>query len=39
LRPSDTLWFGLEPICAGVFGVPVGLALGFIGSKLPAFKN
>ncbi len=39
LRPSDTLWFGLEPICAGVFGVPVGLALGFIGSKLPTFKN
>ena len=39
LRPSDTLWFGLEPICAGVFGVPVGLALGFLGSKVSALKN
>jgi len=39
LQPSETLWFGLEPICAGVFGVPMGLALGFIGSKLSSLKN
>ena len=39
LQPSETLWFGLEPICAGVFGVPMGLALGFIGSKLSPLKN
>jgi cation/acetate symporter len=34
LQPSDTLWFGLDPVCAGVFGVPVGLLLGAVGSKL-----
>jgi len=39
LQPSETLWFGLEPICAGVFGVPMGLALGFIGSRLSVLKN
>ena len=27
LQPSDTLWLGLDPVCAGVFGVPVALSL------------
>jgi cation/acetate symporter len=31
---SDTLWFGLDPVCAGVFGVPTGMLLGILGSKL-----
>ncbi len=34
LQASDTLWLGLDPVCAGVFGVPVGLMLGIVGSKL-----
>lgn len=34
LQAADTLWFGLDPVCAGVFGVPVGLLLGVAGSKL-----
>jgi cation/acetate symporter len=34
LQPADTLWLGLDPVCAGVFGVPVGLLFGFVGSKL-----
>lgn len=33
-QASDTLWFGLDPVCAGVFGVPVGLLFGYLGSKL-----
>jgi cation/acetate symporter len=32
---SDTLWLGFAPVCAGVFGVPVGLLFGYLGSKLP----
>lgn len=39
LQPSDTLWWGLEPICAGVFGVPTGLLVGFIFSKRWPHKN
>jgi cation/acetate symporter len=39
LQPSDTLWWGLEPICAGVFGVPVGLLMGFVFSKRWPQKN
>jgi cation/acetate symporter len=40
LQAADTLWFGLDPVCAGVFGVPVGLLLGVAGSKLSnALKN
>jgi len=39
LQPSDTLWWGLEPICAGVFGVPTGLMVGFIFSKRWPPKN
>ncbi|MBU3647303.1 MAG: hypothetical protein FGM56_04420 [Limnohabitans sp.] len=34
LHASDTLWFDLAPVCAGVFGVPAGLLLGYLGSKL-----
>lgn len=34
LQPADTLWLGLDPVCAGVFGVPVGLLFGYLGSKL-----
>ena len=32
LVPEQTLWWGLEPFSAGVFGVPVGLACGVLGS-------
>jgi len=39
-HPSDTLWMGLDPVCAGVFGVPAGLLMGYLGSKLPiSLKN
>ena len=34
LHASETLWLGLDPVSAGVFGVPVGLLFGFVGSKL-----
>jgi Na+(H+)/acetate symporter ActP len=34
LQASDTVWLGLDPVCAGVFGVPIGLLFGFLGSKL-----
>jgi len=34
VHASETLWFGLDPVCAGVFGVPVGLMFGYLGSKL-----
>jgi cation/acetate symporter len=34
LAAEQTSWFGLEPFSAGVFGVPVGLALGILGSWL-----
>ena len=36
LQAADTVWLGLDPVCAGVFGVPLGLLLGFLGSKLSA---
>jgi len=39
LQASDTLWLGLDPVCAGVFGVPVGLLFGFVGSKLPVMPK
>ena len=32
LAAQQTSWFGLEPFSAGVFGVPVGLAMGVLGS-------
>jgi cation/acetate symporter len=38
-HPSDTLWWGLEPICAGVFGVPTGLLVGFVLSNLWPQRN
>lgn len=34
-QPADTLWMGLDPVCAGVFGVPAGFLMGYLGSKLP----
>jgi cation/acetate symporter len=34
LTPADTLWWGLDPVCAGVFGVPLGLFAGWLGSHL-----
>ena len=39
LQASQTLWMGLDPVCAGVFGVPVGLLFGFLGSHLSRSKN
>lgn len=36
LQAADTVWLGLDSVCAGVFGVPLGLLLGFLGSKLSA---
>ena len=33
-HPSETLLLGIDPVCAGVFGVPVGLLFGYLGSKL-----
>jgi cation/acetate symporter len=39
LHSVDTVWWGMDPVCAGVFGVPTGLLLGFLGSKLTSFKN
>ncbi len=39
LNPDDTLWLGLDPVCAGVFGVPAGLFFGFVGSQLSSRKN
>jgi cation/acetate symporter len=39
LQAAETLWLGLDPVCSGVFGVPVGLLAGFIGSKLARLKN
>ena len=32
--PADALWWGIEPISAGVFGVPVGFALIIVVSLL-----
>jgi cation/acetate symporter len=34
LHASDMLWFDLDPVCSGVFGVPVGLLFGYLGSKV-----
>lgn len=39
LRPDDTVWWGLDPTCAAVFGVPTGLFLGWVFSKFPSVKN
>ena len=32
LNPQETIWWGLEPICAGAFGVPLGLVFGAVVS-------
>jgi cation/acetate symporter len=34
LQAADTVWLGLDSVCAGIFGVPVGLLFGYLGSKL-----
>ena len=39
LHATDTLWWGLDPVCAGVFGVPVGLMMGVLGSHLSSFRK
>lgn len=39
LLPSQTLWWGLEPVCAGVFAVPLGLLCGWVGSWLARPEN
>jgi cation/acetate symporter len=39
LQASDTLWWGLDPTCAAVFGVPVGLLMGYLGSKAWPHRN
>jgi len=39
LQPSETIWLGLDPVCAGVFGVPTGLLLGVLGTKLSNLRN
>ena len=39
LLPSQTLWWGLEPVCAAVFAVPLGLLCGLAGSKLGRPEN
>lgn len=39
LEPSQTMWWSLDPVCAGVFGVPLGLLVGYLASKFAALKN
>ena len=39
LSPQDTIWWGLDPTCAAVFGVPMGLFLGYVFSKVSVSKN
>ena len=39
LLPSQTLWWGLEPVCAGIFAVPLGLLCGVVGSKTALPQN
>jgi cation/acetate symporter len=39
LMPSQTLWWGLEPVCAGIFAVPLGLLCGVVGSKTALPQN
>ena len=33
-RPGRQLWFGIQPLSAGVFGVPVGFALACVVSLM-----
>ena len=39
LQAAQTLWWGLDPVCSGVFGVPVGLCVGVGVSRLYRVKN
>jgi cation/acetate symporter len=32
IHPSSTLWWGLDPTCAGIFGVPAGFLAGILVS-------
>jgi cation/acetate symporter len=34
LAPGQSLWFGIQPLSAGVFGVPVGFAVTFAASLI-----
>jgi cation/acetate symporter len=34
MDPGQTLWFGIQPLSAGVFGVPLGAAVVVIISML-----
>ena len=38
LHPGQELWFGIQPISAGVFGVPTGFALAVAVSLLGRLK-
>jgi cation/acetate symporter len=35
LAPEHTLWFGIQPLSAGVFGVPLGFAVAIAFSLVP----
>jgi cation/acetate symporter len=39
LSPSETLWLELDPVCSGVFGVPIGFLMGVLASRLAAGRN
>jgi len=39
LQAVNTLWWDLDPVCSGVFGVPVGLCFGILVSQLCRDKN
>ncbi|NBT66197.1 MAG: cation acetate symporter [Betaproteobacteria bacterium] len=39
LSSDQTLWWGLEPICAGIWGVPSGIVLGVVVSLLTRAKK
>jgi cation/acetate symporter len=38
LPPGQELWFGIQPLSAAVFGVPLGFALAIIVSLLTRAK-
>lgn len=39
LSPQDTIWWGLEPVSAGVFGVPLGLGVGVLVSWMDGWRR
>ena len=39
LQPGGGLWFGILPVSAGVFGVPVGFAVIWLVSQFTAQEN